>query len=1292
MDAKARRSKLYEYLERNCLAQKGGEFTHTSIYDPMASYYVRPDKIAKFHELYKDAVLSGADLYLTERHRDIGPVVIDLDFRFSYAEGDAVERRYTEDVIVKVVEAYAKVLSEFLGDDAEGEDRVVTEIREETEGRAEDAEDAEGHADNRTDAPMKSFKVYVMEKPSPVLFKGLIKDGIHIVIPDIVTRPVFQLMIRERLLGPLEEVFAGIGLSNPIKDVVDEAVIERNNWQMYGSKKPHLEKYVVTRIYEYVRATGEVRAENVSTNAADHIEVLSIRNKMEETKIKFEKEEDLKKYEELIQARKMRAHFKNSVLSKTRNTQNNRLDSREEFDRISGLVDLLSVARADDYNDWIRVGWCLRNIDHRLLEKWVSFSKKSRKFVAGECEKQWDYMRQDGACLGKGTLHLWAKNDDPERYKVIVQEDLRRLVNNARSGTEYDVALVVQKKYDHNYIYDSRNKVWFVYYNHRWHQTDEGLALKRKLPTEVADEFRSAAAFFQARAADPNTEQDDKERLDELVKKLNDVITKLKRAPFQGCVMTEAAMLFQIDKIDEKMDSNTHLIGFENGVYDLDALEFREGRPEDYITMTTGINYNPHVESNPLVGELNNFLGQVIRVEAVREYVMGLFASFLHGSIREERFHVWTGSGCFAKDTPVLMYDGTTKMIQDVVIGDKLMGDDSTDRNVVELFRGESDMYKIVPIKGDPFVVNGDHDLAVIATNMTFVGKHPQGCSLKWVEYDDEKYMKNVSKVFKTAEERDAFRAKMADDDKVVKKGDKCIVNMRKYFKLPKAIQSFLHIYRTGVEMAEREVPLDPWIFGYWLGDGHSNHSSFTTEDQVVVDYIKEQLDDKCDIHISQANKSDGPANTWSICRKENEDDFCCFAELRKLGVIDNKRIPDIYKRNSRDVRMKVLAGLMDSDGHHQKASNEFEITFKNEDLLDDVIWLARSLGFSCYKYKKFGTWTYKGVKKTGLYYRTYIVGEGIETIPTKITRKMATERTCPRNPNIVNFKVQRVEDDKFYGFELDKNRLFVMGETFTVQKNSNGKSKILELYEKAFGEYCCTLPIALLTQKRGASSSASPELARARTKRFACLQEPGENERLNIGLMKEMTGGDKIYARGLFKEGGEFKPQFKMVLTCNHLPLVPSDDGGTWRRIRVVRFESRFCDHPDPNKPNEFPIDTSLSMHFDDWKEPFMGMLIEYYKRIVTEKIKEPEEVLECTPSTSDATTSSWTFWTTPSKRAKRVSCRSRTRSSSSNRGSRRKASTTRRCARTISKRPSRTSTARRSRRRCSRDGKGTD
>ena len=1117
------RKQLYDYLEKNCLVQKGSNFTHTSIYDPMASYYISPEKNERFVELYSNAVQCGVDLYLTEKHRDIGPFVIDLDFRFQYTEGEEVERRYTEENVQSILEIYAKCISEFVEDDT------------------------------------TKFSFYVMEKPSPVLFKGLVKDGIHIVIPNVVTRPVFQMMIRERLLGPIAEVLKDIGLVNPITDVVDEAVIERNNWQMYGSKKPHLEKYVVTHIYEYDKTVSKLVPTNVRLEDPEYINVLSIRNKYVETKLKFEKSEDLKKYEELVQAKKMRAHFKNSVLSKTKNTQLNKIESEEEFNRISELVDLLSVERAETYNDWIRVGWCLRNIDFRLLTKWVTFSKLSRKFVAGECEKQWDYMRQDGACLGKGTLHLWAKQDDPERYSQIVQEDLRRLIWNAKGGTEYDVALVVQQMYDHKYIYDSRNKTWYEFKNHRWHQTDEGFALKKKLPTAVADAFRNSVTFHSARAANI-TDAEEKDRLDALIKKLTEVISRLKRAAFQNNVMTECAMLFQVDKIDEKLDTNTHLIGFENGVYDLDALEFREGRPEDYITMTTGINYNPYDDNHPFIHEIKAFFSQVIRVDAVREYVYGLFASFLHGNIREERFHVWTGVGCFAKDTKVLMYDGKTKKIQDIQVGDIVMGDDSTPRNVLKLYRGHSDMYEIVPEKGDPFTVNGDHDLAVIATDIsTNRGKHV----LNWVEYGDEDmFLKTHSKDFTSSEERDRFKTSIENNNKIVKKGDKLIINMRQFLKLGPEVHRFLHLYRTGVEFNNVEnVPIDPYIFGYWLGD-----------------------------------------RTSSVDRDLGHH----HAELKKLGVINNKHIPDAYKNNSREVRMEVLAGLIDRDGHYQKEGNQFVITVESEKLMDDVISLARSLGFACYKHEKNA--------KSETCWRINIFGKGIETIPTKLNRKIATVRNCPRDPLVVSFKTRRVQDDDFFGFELDKNNLFVMGDTFTVQKNSNGKSKALELYQKAFGEYCCTLPIALLTQKRGASSSASPELARARTKRFACLQEPGENERLNIGLMKEMTGGDKLYARGLYKEGGDFKPQFKMLLTCNHLPLVPSDDGGTWRRIRVVRFESRFCDHPDPSKPNEFPMDTNLSTKFDDWKEPFMSLLIEYYKKIMTQKTKEPEEVMECT------------------------------------------------------------------------------
>jgi P4 family phage/plasmid primase-like protien len=178
----------------------------------------------------------------------------------------------------------------------------------------------------------------------------------------------------------------------------------------------------------------------------------------------------------------------------------------------------------------------------------------------------------------------------------------------------------------------------------------------------------------------------------------------------------------------------------------------------------------------------------------------------------------------------------------------------------------------------------------------------------------------------------------------------------------------------------------------------------------------------------------------------------------------------------------------------------------------------------------------------------------------------------------------------------------------------ANGKSKLIELFEMAFGEYCCKFPITLLTQKRAASNAATSELARAKGKRFACLQEPGEDEKLNIGLMKELTGGDKIMARLIYKEPIEFKPQFKMILTCNHLPNVPSDDGGTWRRLRVVEFTSKFTDTPNPENENEFPIDMEISKHFEDWKECFMSLLIEYYKKYMTSGIAEPDEVLKCT------------------------------------------------------------------------------
>ena len=178
----------------------------------------------------------------------------------------------------------------------------------------------------------------------------------------------------------------------------------------------------------------------------------------------------------------------------------------------------------------------------------------------------------------------------------------------------------------------------------------------------------------------------------------------------------------------------------------------------------------------------------------------------------------------------------------------------------------------------------------------------------------------------------------------------------------------------------------------------------------------------------------------------------------------------------------------------------------------------------------------------------------------------------------------------------------------------SNGKSMLCEIFMKALGQYSAVLPISLLTSKRSASNAATPELSRTKGRRFCILQEPEDDVRINVGLMKELTGGDKIVSRDLFCPIVEFKPQFKMVLTCNRLPDIPSNDGGTWRRIRVVEFLSKFCDNPDLDNPNEFQVDLTLSSQMDTLGQALMSILIPYYQKYCEEGLTEPAAVMHYT------------------------------------------------------------------------------
>lgn len=186
-----------------------------------------------------------------------------------------------------------------------------------------------------------------------------------------------------------------------------------------------------------------------------------------------------------------------------------------------------------------------------------------------------------------------------------------------------------------------------------------------------------------------------------------------------------------------------------------------------------------------------------------------------------------------------------------------------------------------------------------------------------------------------------------------------------------------------------------------------------------------------------------------------------------------------------------------------------------------------------------------------------------------------------------------------------------------------NGKTVNIDLLKLIFGEYFITFPTTLLTGKRTQSSAATPDTANCKGARVAVIQEPDGRDRINTGMGKELTGNDSIYVRPLYKSPIEIKPMFKLMIMCNRLPKLTSDDNAIWNRIRVLNHESNFTkdmsivpdEEEDQRHKKVFAQDPEFCMKYPQMKQPFMWLLFQEFKRMQIEgKMLEPKEITEDT------------------------------------------------------------------------------
>jgi len=227
-------------------------------------------------------------------------------------------------------------------------------------------------------------------------------------------------------------------------------------------------------------------------------------------------------------------------------------------------------------------------------------------------------------------------------------------------------------------------------------------------------------------------------------------------------------------------------------------------------------------------------------------------------------------------------------------------------------------------------------------------------------------------------------------------------------------------------------------------------------------------------------------------------------------------------------------------------------------------------------------------------------------------------DESCPQIGEIYDFLSKIITNTRVREYllkVLGKALVGIPEEKFyiwTGLSGANGKSTLVNFLEHTLGDYTTSVDVSLLTNKRPNAGNASPDIIRLRGKRIFTFQEPEHDDKLRTGILKQYTGGDTIIARELFKAPVTFKLQGTMIMCCNDLPSVSSIDGGTWRRIRVIEFKSRFCDNP--TKPNEFHIDPTIKTKIKEWRPYFMSILIHWYNKYLYEGLNEPEEVTKAT------------------------------------------------------------------------------
>jgi P4 family phage/plasmid primase-like protien len=621
---------------------KGENTTHNGMSG--GAWCINDEDIPEFNKLYCEYLRDNGPLHMTEKSTRIGAMRIDLDFIY---DGEKDEHLHTQEQVVNFTRAYMIEVKKFI---------KVPE----------------------------AVEIFVSEKPRPTYYKDKdrSKSGLHLVIPAIKTNRFVEEAIRMNLVNRMPEFFPNLPLADEWRKVYDPSPLTHtNNWTLLGSKKKEGTPYQIKYILDCDPETGEMSIDNdvPLMTTPDLLKKMTVRSApseetpMSEFAVDFLKNR-IQNAEEMkisggnaLQPTRGRQAVRgdmNSRGSSPDNTAYRQSLSTEILEYLTRHVFNLAEFRYKEYKDWIDVGICLKNIHPELESVFLEFSKQDPRANDREISVKWNSFswRSDGARLELRNLLKWSKLDNFSKYEEIERSNVGRLVKEAaNAGTEHDVAQVVYAMFRDSFkCAKYGNNTWYRFDGNKWCETDHGVALLKLLSEDVRKQFRegekqmiqlaenAGACICEGKNANPNC---DPCKYDAEKMKYIGMQVKLKTCKFTENVMKMSRLLFLDEEFGKKLDENKHLIAFANGVFDSTTMEFRQGRPDDCISFSTKINYDPdrHYTTYECWAEIDKFLRDVQPDPEVRNYLVRRLATCLRGGNDAQKFHILTGDGSNGK-------------------------------------------------------------------------------------------------------------------------------------------------------------------------------------------------------------------------------------------------------------------------------------------------------------------------------------------------------------------------------------------------------------------------------------------------------------------------------------------------------------------------------------------------------------------------------------------------------------------------------------------------------------------